>query len=89
MVQTYTRLLNTYIILFNFRPSKARSEQRINGYNVETGHVNHNQVISPTSDDVDIFDSHCFATTPSSSNASDAEEPVSYTHLTLPTNREV
>ena len=57
-----------------FRPSKARSEQRINGYNVETGH-NH-QVISPTSDDVDIFDSHCFATTPSSSNASDVDEPV-------------
>ena len=67
-----------------FRPSKARSEQRINGYNqVETGHVNHNQVISPTSDDVDIFDSHCFATTPSSSNASDAEEPASPTSQLL------
>ena len=33
-------------------------------------------MISPTSDDVDIFDSHCFATTPSSSNASDVDEPV-------------
>ena len=63
------------LILFDSRPSKARSEQRINGYNVESGH-NH-QVISPTSDDVDIFDSHCFATTPSSSNASDVEEAVS------------
>ena len=65
---------------FHSRPSKARSEQRINGvpingYNVESSH-NH-QVISPTSeDDVDIFDSHCFATTPSSSNASDVDEPV-------------
>ena len=65
---------------FTYRPSKARSEQRINGvpingYNVESSH-NH-QVISPTSeDDVDIFDSHCFATTPSSSNASDVDEPV-------------
>ena len=68
------------ILLFHSRPSKARSEQRINGvpingYNVESSH-NH-QVISPTSeDDVDIFDSHCFATTPSSSNASDVDEPV-------------
>lgn len=30
--------------------------------------------MSPTSDEVDIFDSHCFATTPSSSNASDNEQ---------------
>lgn len=69
------------------RPSKARSEQRINGvpingYNVESSH-NH-QVISPTSeDDVDIFDSHCFATTPSSSNASDVDEPASPTSQLL------
>lgn len=48
------------------RPSKARSEQRINGFQ--------DQVMSPTSDEVDIFDSHCFATTPSSSNASDNEQ---------------
>ena len=46
------------------RPSKARSEQRI----VINGCSYGNQVLSPTSDDVDIFDSHCFATTPSSSN---------------------
>ena len=48
-------------------PSKARSEQRITvaangGYPV---------VSSPPSDEVDIFDSHCFATTPSSPNASE------------------
>ena len=46
------------------RPSKARSEQRIMINGCSYG----NQVMSPTSDDVDIFDSHCFATTPSSSN---------------------
>ena len=40
--------------------------------------------MSPTSDDVDIFDSHCFATTPSSSNDnSDAEEPASPTSQLL------
>ena len=53
-------------------PSKARSEQRITvaangGYPV---------VSSPPSDEVDIFDSHCFATTPSSSNASECGNQV-------------
>ena len=65
----------------SLRPSKARSEQRIviaNGYNNvgASTTVGNDQVVvagSPTSDDVDIFDSHCFATTPSSSNGSDAE----------------
>lgn len=60
------------------RPPKARSERNImaNGYT--------NQVLSPTSDDVDIFDSHCFATTPSSSNEnSDADEPASPTSQLL------
>lgn len=60
------------------RPSKARSEQRINGFQDQ------HDLVSPTSDDVDIFDSHCFATTPSSSNASDAEEaPASPTSQLL------
>ena len=65
------------------QPSKARSEQRIvsNGYN--EGDSGTNQVLSPTSDDVDIFDSHCFATTPSSSNVSDGEEPASPTSQLL------
>jgi hypothetical protein len=63
------------------RPSsKAKSEQRI----VTNGCNYNNLVVSPTSDDVDIFDSHCFATTPSSSNEnSDADEPASPTSQLL------
>ena len=57
-------------------PSKARSEQRIT--NANGGYP----VASPPSDEVDIFDSHCFATTPSSSNNSDAE-PTSPTSQLL------
>ncbi len=60
-------------------PSKARSEQRINGYDPGLQPV----VLSPASDEVDIFDSHCFATTPSSSNASDNDEPASPTSQLL------
>ena len=60
-------------------PSKARSEQRISV--VSNGGY---PVASPPSDEVDIFDSHCFATTPSSSNNSEVgDEPASPTSQLL------
>ncbi len=60
----------------------AASDKRISASGI-AGSGNPVNIVSPSSD-VDIFDSQCFATTPSSSNEnSDAEEPASPTSQLL------